>query len=54
VKPAAADKTDSVNRSVRSAVIGSSIVLWILAVFMINIMNSINGKLDDVSRAWRP
>lgn len=37
-------------RSLRSAIIGSSIVLWILTIFLINIMYSVNAKLGELKQ----
>ena len=42
-------KIQNDDRSLRSAVIGTSIILWILAIFMINIMNSMNSKFDKIA-----
>ena len=39
----------TMDKSIRSVVIFSSVVLWLLAIFMINIMNSINTQLKDLN-----
>ncbi len=41
---------DDANRSLRLAIIFSSIVIWIMAIFMINILYSINGKIETLSQ----
>lgn len=41
---------DDTNKSLRLAIIFSSIVLWIMAIFMINILYSINAKIDTLSQ----
>jgi len=41
---------DDAGKSLRTAVVFSSIVLWIMAIFMINILYSINAKLDSIEQ----
>ncbi|MBT3375996.1 MAG: hypothetical protein HN742_09200 [Lentisphaerae bacterium] len=45
----AASATDE-GKSLRTAIVFSSIVLWIMAIFMINILYSVNAKLDSIEQ----
>jgi len=38
------------NRSLRAAVIGTSIIMWILAVFIINALNGIKSELQKLNK----
>lgn len=43
-------KQENWGKSLRSIMLGSSIILWVLAVFMISALNGINDKLGKMEK----
>ena len=50
-KQVVAPATEGKHGSVRVAIISTSVILWVLAIWMINVMNSMSAKLDDIWKA---
>ncbi len=40
-------------QSIRTVLIGGCIILWLTAIYMINLMNGISQKLDKIDLNWQ-
>ena len=47
------NKATQTEQSVRTVIIGGCIIMWLTAIYMINLMNGINQQLETIGMNWQ-